>query len=107
MLGRFFKLKESHTRRTEILAGLTTSLAGNIVFVNPAQVAAGGAAVGWFGAARYAAAMAMERVYIASILGCDVGTADGAVCEAAVAQDAAWFERISAPALYPGRILRA
>lgn len=78
MLERFFKLKESHTTvRTEIVAGLTTFFAmAYIVFVNPAQVAAGGAG-GWLvGAGADAAAMGQiwNAVYIASILVAIVGT---------------------------------
>ena len=44
-MDKFFKLKENNTTvRTEIAAGLTTFFAmAYIVFVNPNQVAAGGA----------------------------------------------------------------
>ena len=50
-MDKFFKLKENNTTvRTEIAAGLTTFFAmAYIVFVNPNQVAAGGAG-GWLAA---------------------------------------------------------
>lgn len=78
LLDKFFKLKENNTTvRTEIIAGLTTFFAmAYIVFVNPAQVAAGGA-TGWLaGAGADAGALGKiwNAVYIASILAAIVGT---------------------------------
>lgn len=77
-MEKFFKLKENNTTvRTEIIAGLTTFFAlAYIVFVNPNQVAAGGAG-GWLvGAGADAAAMGQiwNAVYIASILVAVIGT---------------------------------
>ncbi len=77
-MDKFFKIKERGSNvRTEIFAGLTTFFAMcYIVVVNPAQVAAGGAA-GWL-VAEGADAAAMGRiwnaVYIASILVAVIGT---------------------------------
>ena len=77
-MDKFFKLKENNTTvRTEIVAGLTTFFAmAYIVFVNPDQVAAGGAA-GWLagaGADGTALGKIWNAVYIASILAAIVGT---------------------------------
>lgn len=77
-MEKFFKLKENNTTvRTEIMAGLTTFFAmAYIVFVNPDQVAGGGAE-GWLvGAGADAAAVGQiwNAVYIASLLGAIVGT---------------------------------
>ena len=77
-MEKFFKLKENNTTvRTELMAGLTTFFAmAYIVFVNPDQVAGGGAA-GWLaGAGADASALGKiwNAVYIASILGAIVGT---------------------------------
>ena len=77
-MEKIFKLKENNTTvRTEIMAGLTTFFAmAYIVFVNPDQVAGGGAK-GWLvGAGADAAAVGQiwNAVYIASLLGAIVGT---------------------------------
>ncbi len=77
-MDKFFKITErKSTVRTEIVAGLTTFFAmAYIVFVNPNQVAAGGAA-GWLvGAGADAAAMGQiwNAVYIGSILVAVIGT---------------------------------
>ncbi len=77
-MDKFFKLKEHNTTvRTEIVAGLTTFFAlAYIVFVNPAQVAAGGAA-GWLveaGADATAMGQIFNAVYVASILVAVIGT---------------------------------
>lgn len=77
-MEKFFNLKENGTTvRKEIIAGLTTFFAmAYIVFVNPNQVAAGGAA-GWLvgeGANPVAIGQIWNAVYIASILGALVGT---------------------------------
>ena len=77
-LDNFFKLRDHKTTvRAEIFAGLTTFFAmAYIIFVNPAQVAGGGAA-GWLvGAGADAAQMGQiwNAVYIASILSAIVGT---------------------------------
>ena len=77
-MDKFFKLKENNTTvRTEIVAGLTTFFAmAYIVFVNPDQVAAGGAN-GWLagaGADGTALGRIWNAVYIASILAAIVGT---------------------------------
>jgi len=77
-MEKVFKLKENNTTlRTEIMAGLTTFFAmAYIVFVNPDQVAGGGA-IGWLaGAGGDASALGKiwNAVYIASILGAIVGT---------------------------------
>ncbi len=77
-MDKFFKLKENNTTvRTEIVAGLTTFFAmAYIVFVNPDQVAAGGAG-GWLagaGADATALGRIWNAVYIASILAAIVGT---------------------------------
>ena len=77
-MDKFFKLKENNTTvRTEIVAGLTTFFAmAYIVFVNPDQVAAGGAN-GWLagaGADGTALGKIWNAVYIASILAAIVGT---------------------------------
>ena len=77
-LERFFRLKENGvTVRGEIFAGLTTFFAmAYIIFVNPAQVAAGGAG-GWLvGAGADAASMGRiwNAVYIASIFSAVIGT---------------------------------
>ena len=77
-MDQFFKLRDHKTTvRAEIFAGLTTFFAmAYIVFVNPAQVAAGGAA-GWLaGAGADAAAMGRiwNAVYIASIFSAIIGT---------------------------------
>ena len=77
-MDKFFKLKENNTTvRTEIIAGLTTFFAmAYIVFVNPDQVAAGGAN-GWLaglGADGAALGQVWNAVYIASILAAIVGT---------------------------------
>ena len=62
-MDKFFKLKENNTTvRTEIVAGLTTFFAmAYIVFVNPDQVAAGGAN-GWLAGAG-ADATALGRIW--------------------------------------------
>ena len=77
-LEKFFDLKgHGTTVRTEIFAGLTTFFAmAYIVFVNPAQVAGGGA-TGWLaGAGADAGALGQiwNAVYIASLLSAVVGT---------------------------------
>ena len=70
-MDRFFKLRDSGTTiQTEIFAGLTTFFAmAYIIFVNPAQVAAGGAN-GWLAGAGADGAQLQRiwnAVYIASI----------------------------------------
>ncbi len=77
-MDKFFGIKErGSTVRAEIFAGITTFFAmAYIVFVNPAQVAAGGAG-GWLvGAGADAGAMGQiwNSVYIASILAAIIGT---------------------------------
>ena len=77
-MEKFFKLKENNTTvRTEIAAGLTTFFAlAYIIFVNPNQVAAGGAG-GWLvGAGADASVLGQiwNAVYIASILAAIIGT---------------------------------
>lgn len=77
-MEKFFKLKENNTTvRTEIAAGLTTFFAlAYIVFVNPNQVAAGGAG-GWLagtGADASVLGQIWNAVYIASILAAIIGT---------------------------------
>lgn len=77
-MQNFFKLKENNTTvKTEILAGLTTFFAmAYIVFVNPAQVAAGGAE-GWLaaeGADSAALGHIWNSVFVASVLGAFIGT---------------------------------
>ena len=81
-MEKFFKLKENNTTvRTEIAAGLTTFFAmAYIVFVNPNQVAAGGA-FGWLAADPEATEVAIGQlgqiwnaVYIASVLAAITGT---------------------------------
>lgn len=77
-MDKFFGIKErGSTVRAEIFAGLTTFFAmAYIVFVNPAQVAAGGAG-GWLaGAGADAGTMGQiwNAVYIASILAAIIGT---------------------------------
>ncbi len=77
-MEQFFKLKEHHTNvRTEVVAGLTTFFAlAYIVFVNPSQIAAGGA-TGWLvGLGADAASMGQifNAVYVASILAAVTGT---------------------------------
>lgn len=78
LLDKFFKLKENNTTvRTEILAGITTFFAmAYIVFVNPNQVAAGGAN-GWLaglGADSAALGQIWNAVFIGSVLSAIVGT---------------------------------
>lgn len=78
MLEKLFKLKENNTTvRTEIAAGLTTFFAmAYIVFVNPSQVAADGAA-GWLaqlGANAAQLGQIWNSVFVASILVAVVGT---------------------------------
>lgn len=78
MFEKFFKFKENKTTlRIEIAAGLTTFFAmAYIIFVNPDQVAAGGAS-GWLvGEGADAALMGKiwNSVYIASILAAFLGT---------------------------------
>ena len=74
---RFGFTAAGSTLRTEIMAGLTTFFAmAYIVFVNPNQVAAGGAN-GWLaglGADGTVVGQIWNAVYIASILGAIVGT---------------------------------
>ena len=77
-MEKFFKLKENNTTlRTEIMAGLTTFFAmAYIVFVNPDQVAAGGAN-GWLveaGADAATMGKIWNAVYIASLLGAVIAT---------------------------------
>lgn len=77
-MEKFFKLKESGTTvRTEIAAGLTTFFAmAYIVFVNPDQVAAGGA-TGWLvaeGADAAAMGQIWNSVFIGSVLVAIIGT---------------------------------
>lgn len=77
-MDKFFKISErGSTVRTEIFAGLTTFFAmAYIVFVNPAQVAAGGAN-GWLvaeGANATAMGQIWNSVFIASILAAVIGT---------------------------------
>lgn len=77
-MEKFFKLKERGTTvRNEVIGGITTFLAmAYIVFVNPNQVAAGGAN-GWLvgaGANSTVLGQIWNAVYIASILGALVGT---------------------------------
>lgn len=77
-MDKFFGIKErGSTVRAEIFAGITTFFAmAYIVFVNPAQVAAGGAG-GWLvGAGADAGTMGQiwNAVYIASILAAIIGT---------------------------------
>ena len=78
MLEKLFKIKERGSNvKTEIVAGITTFFAmAYIIFVNPDQVAGGGAA-GWLaGAGGDAAALGQiwNAVFIASILAAIVGT---------------------------------
>ena len=78
LLDKFFKLKENNTTvRTEILAGITTFFAmAYIVFVNPNQVAAGGAN-GWLaglGADSAALGQIWNAVFIGSVLSAIIGT---------------------------------
>ena len=80
-MEKFFKVKErGSTVRAEIFAGITTFFAmAYIIFVNPAQVAAGGAS-GWLAEiaqdAGFSASMGKiwNAVYIASILVAVIGT---------------------------------
>ena len=77
-MDRFFQLKARGTTvRAEIFAGLTTFFAmAYIVFVNPAQVAGGGAS-GWLAGAGADAGQLNQiwnAVYIASILSAVIGT---------------------------------
>lgn len=77
-MNNFFKLKEHNTTvRTEIVAGLTTFFAlAYIVFVNPSQVAAGGAS-GWLvglGADAGQMGQIFNSVYVASIIVAVIGT---------------------------------
>ena len=77
-MDRFFRLRDHGTTvRAEIFAGLTTFFAmAYIIFVNPAQVAGGGAG-GWLvGAGADVAQMGQiwNAVYIASILSAIIGT---------------------------------
>lgn len=77
-MEKFFRLKENDTTlKTEIIAGLTTFFAmAYIIFVNPNQVAAGGAG-GWLvqeGADAAAMGQIWNAVYIASILAAIIGT---------------------------------
>lgn len=77
-MDKFFGLRDRGTTvRAEIFAGLTTFFAmAYIVFVNPAQIAAGGAA-GWLveaGADAASMGRIWNAVYIASILSAIVGT---------------------------------
>lgn len=77
-MEKFFKLKENGTTvRTEIAAGLTTFFAmAYIVFVNPDQVAAGGAS-GWLvaeGADAAAMGQIWNSVFIGSVLVAVIGT---------------------------------
>lgn len=78
MLEKLFHLKERDAKvGTEITAGITTFMAmAYIVFVNPNQVAAGGAA-GWLvgaGADPAVVGQIWNAVYIASILAAFLGT---------------------------------
>lgn len=78
LLDKFFKLKENNTTvRTEILAGITTFFAmAYIVFVNPNQVAAGGAN-GWLaglGADSATLGQIWNAVFIGSVLSAIIGT---------------------------------
>ena len=77
-MEKLFKLKERNTTvRAEIVAGLTTFFAlAYIVFVNPNQVAAGGAN-GWLvgaGADPVVVGQIWNAVFIASILAAIIGT---------------------------------
>lgn len=77
-MEKFFRLKERGSNiRTEIFAGITTFFAmAYIIFVNPSQIAAGGAA-GWLvGEGANAAQMGQiwNAVFVASILGAFIGT---------------------------------
>lgn len=78
MLDKFFKIKENNsTVRTEITAGLTTFFAmAYIVFVNPDQVAAGGAG-GWLAGAGADGAVLGQiwnAVFVGSIIAAALGT---------------------------------
>lgn len=78
MFEKFFKLKENGTTvGREVIAGLTTFFAmAYIVFVNPNQIAGGGAE-GWLvgaGADASAVGQIWNSVFIASILGAIIGT---------------------------------
>ena len=77
-MEKFFKLKERGTNvKTEIVAGITTFFAlAYIVFVNPDQVAAGGAN-GWLvgiGADPAVVGQIWNAVFVASILAAVIGT---------------------------------
>ena len=77
-MDNFFEIsKRNSTVRAEIIGGLTTFFAmAYIVFVNPNQVAAGGAS-GWLvgeGADAVVIGQIWNSVYIASILAAVVGT---------------------------------
>ncbi len=77
-MEKFFQIKERNsTIRTEIMGGLTTFFAmAYIVFVNPAQVAAGGAG-GWLvelGADPVKIGAIWNSTYIASIIVAIIGT---------------------------------
>lgn len=77
-MEKFFKLKENGTDvKTEIMAGLTTFFAmAYIVFVNPAQIAAGGKD-GWLvglGADAVVIGQIWNSVFIGSVIAAIIGT---------------------------------
>lgn len=78
MFEKIFKLKENNTTiKTEFMAGITTFFAmAYIVFVNPNQIAAGGAN-GWLvdaGADASAVGQIWNSVFIGSVLSAVIGT---------------------------------